>query len=242
MEIPTHTELTTIFPSFVMHKHWDMPEGFNERLTELAIEDALKNRITEEAGERNIGDTSNHLGHLRHNFLTDCRAPEVAMLTRMVDSAVREYLMLAYGYQHEGEIRMMGDALWQRRSHGENIGVSTHTHLKADIVVTYYPRVDLDGESENALRRGGVRFYDPANVGKRFWPCNNPSYYTGGWFQVEPRVGSMTVFEGHIPHDSTFFEGEGRMCIPIMVDVDTPKKHCKVTTSDILSFQGQISK
>lgn len=241
MKIQTTTEMTTLFPSFVLHKHWSMPEGFNERLCEIAAEDALRHRVTKEDHELNIGDTSNHLGHLRHNFLTEYREPEVAMLVQMADVAVREYLWRAYQYEHQGELHMMGDALWQRRSHGENIGVSAHTHLKADLVVTYYPRVDVEPDETNVLRKGSVRFFDPANVGKRFWPCNNPDHFIGGWLNVEPRVGSMTVFEGHIPHDSTFFSGEARMCIPIMVDVDTPKKHTKSSVTDILTYQNDYS-
>ena len=32
MEIATTTELQMIYPAFVMHKHWNMPEGFNDHL------------------------------------------------------------------------------------------------------------------------------------------------------------------------------------------------------------------
>ncbi|KJZ17428.1 hypothetical protein TW86_04025 [Halomonas sp. S2151] len=237
MNIKSHTQIQTIFPSFVMHKRWEMPPGFNERLHELACEDAIRNRITKADNPTNIGDTSNHLGHLRHNFLVECQEPEVKTLTQMADLAVREYLASVYGYQHEGEVRMMSDTFWQRRSHGENVGINSHTHIKADLVVTYYPRVDVEPGETSSLRKGACRFYDPANVGKRFWPCNNDAFFVGGWYQLEPQEGSMTVFEGYVPHDSTFFSGEERMCIPILVDVDTPKKHCKAAVSDILGYK-----
>lgn len=239
MQMKSETQITTIFPSFVMHKTWHTPAGFNERLYKLAAEDAEKNKIKDESNPANIGDTSNHLGHLRHNFLTDCKAEEVETLVKMADSAVREYLACVYGYEHTGEIRMMSDTFWQKRDSGENVGINSHTHVKADLVVTYYPRIDVEPGEKSSLRKGAARFYDPANIGKRFWPCNNPDFFVGGWFQLEPQVGSMTVFEGYLPHDSTFFSGAERMCIPILIDVDTPKKHCKASVSDILAFQSK---
>ena len=117
---------------------------------------------------------------------------------------------------------MMSDTFWQRRALQENVGINAHTHIQTDIVCTYYPRVVLDADCpKTSLHRGAVRFYDPANVGKRLWPCNNPDAYVGGWYAVEPRTGSMLVFEGHVPHDSTYFEGEERMCIPVLCSLDT---------------------
>ncbi len=96
MEIATTSEFQLIYPSFVLHKHWDMPEGFNDHLHALAAEDALENRIQDAGDSRNIGDDSNHLGHLRHNFLLDRRDPAIAVLAQMVAAGVREYLQLAY--------------------------------------------------------------------------------------------------------------------------------------------------
>ena len=240
MEIATTTELQMIYPAFVLHKHWDMPEGFNDRLHELAAADAEANRIQVAGDGRNVGDLTNHLGHLRHNFLMDGQDSALAVLAQMVAAAVREYLHLAYGYAHDGEIRMMSDTFWQRRSLGENVGINTHTHIQSDIVCTYYPRVVLDADCPaTSLHRGAVRFYDPANVGKRLWPCQNPEAYIGGWYAVEPRTGSMLVFEGHVPHDSTYFEGEERMCIPVLCSLDLPNSHCKAGLSQILAYQAQ---
>lgn len=71
MKIQTTTELQMISPAFVMHKHWEMPAGFNERLHVLAAEDSLANRIWDDGDGRNVGDQTNHLEHLRHNFLMD---------------------------------------------------------------------------------------------------------------------------------------------------------------------------
>ncbi|NQV79543.1 MAG: hypothetical protein HQ495_03270, partial [Alphaproteobacteria bacterium] len=160
MEIATTTELQMIYPAFVMHKHWEMPEGFNDRLYALAAEDALANRIADNGDARNVGDQTNHLGHLRHNFLMDRRDPAIAALAQMVAAAVREYLQLAYGYELAGEIRMMSDTFWQRRSARENVGINAHTHIQTDIVCTYYPRGVLDADCPaTSLHRGAVRVY-----------------------------------------------------------------------------------
>lgn len=240
MEIQTTSEFQQIFPSFVLHKHWEMPEGFNDCLYALAAQDAEANRIREAGDGRNVGDQTNHLGHLRHNFLMDRQDPAIAVLAQMVVAGVREYLQLAYGYDHAGDIRMMSDTFWQRRALHENVGINTHTHIQSDIVCTYYPRVKLDAVCpDTSLHRGAVRFYDPANVGKRLWPCRNPDAYTGGWFSVEPKTGSMLVFEGHVPHDSTYFEGAERMCIPVLCVLDLPNSHCKASLHEILAHQAK---
>jgi hypothetical protein len=240
MEIQTTSEFQLIYPSFVLHKHWEMPEGFNHRLYALAAEDAERNRITDPDEPRNSGDVTNHLGHLRHNFLMDLRDPAIPVFAQMVAAGVREYLQLAYGYDHTGEIRMMSDTFWQRRALRENVGINTHTHMQTDIVCTYYPWVVLDNDCPGtSLHRGAVRFYDPANIGKRLWPCRNPDAYVGGWYAVEPKAGSMLVFEGHVPHDSTYFEGEERMCIPVLCALDLPNSHCKAGLREILAHQAQ---
>lgn len=239
MEIKTTVELQTAYPVYVMHKKWDMPAGFNDRLHELARLDAERTRIVDPDDPRNSGDTTNHLGHIRHNFLTDFKDPALNVFTQMVDHAVREFVRLAYGYDHTGEITMMSDTFYQRRDLRENVGINTHTHMKSDIICTYYPRVALDADCPTtSLHRGALRFYDPSNLGKRLWPCRNPEgHHTNGWYEVVPEEGSMVVFEGYVPHDSTYFEGEERMCIPVLCDLELPNSHCKVRASDILAFQ-----
>lgn len=234
------TEITTIYPSFVMHKHWETPDGFNERLYELAVKDALDNRPTNNSIENVIGQTDTHFSHLRHNFLLDYKEhDEIVTLTRMAEAAAKEYLQLVYNYDHKFGFQIMGDTFWQRRSHKENLGIYNHTHLSSDIVIVYYPKVDLDDDA-NIEEVGALRVYDPANVGKRFWDTNNKSYFIGGWFQVEPKTGSMVVLEGYVPHDSTYFAGNERMCIPMQLSLNTPKKHVKVNMEEIVGGQNEI--
>ena len=50
MEIATTSVFQAIYPSFVLHKHWEMPEGFNDRLHALAAEDA--EAIAEQLGRK----------------------------------------------------------------------------------------------------------------------------------------------------------------------------------------------
>lgn len=228
-------QLHTIFPRFVFHRQYHNMTHFNRALFELACEDATANR-TDGTEECAIGSQVTHLAHLRHNFLLDyASSPLVRRLTKMADDCVRAYLRTAYNYDHLGELAMLSDTFHQRRSAGENVGINCHTHFPAHLVVTYYARLDRDPGESNPLRQGAVRFYDPQHVNTRPWPNNNPDAFTNSWFNLVPEEGSMVVFEGHLPHDSTFFDGEHRMCIPIMVDVLTPRVQVKTPVSEILN-------
>lgn len=240
MEIETTTEFETLFPSFVLHKHWQMPEGFNERLYQLASEDCEANRVTDPNDPLKVGNAGHYVAHRRHNFLTDVVDPIMPTFVNMVSYSVREFLWHAFHYQHEGDIHMMSDTFWQRRSHGENLGIPTHTHPAHEIICTYYPRVDDDGENDHEFSKGALRFYNPAMRGGRLWPTNEGSMYNGQTYSVRPRAGSMVVFEGHMPHDSTFFEGDERMCIPILCKLDLPNKHQHATISEIMEVQNGI--
>lgn len=240
MELRTTSEFQAIYPAFVLHKHFEMPAGFNDHLYELARVDAERYRVRDAEDPRATGrgKGTTHLNHLRHNFLTDTVDPAIPVLVQMVQASIREYLQLAYGYDHQGEILMMSDAFYQSRALGQNVGIASHTHAKFDFVCTYYPRIVLDADCpQTPLHRGSVRFYDPANLGKRLWPCENPGGYVGGWYSVEPREGSMVVFEGHLPHDSTYFAGAERMCIPVLCTLDLPNSHRSARVGDIMQLQ-----
>jgi hypothetical protein len=230
------TNLQCVYPSFVYTKQWELSKEWNEELYEFAKKDFLENIITDSNHPTNIGDITQHISHLRHNFVDAYKDKKVVQdLIKMVDYACREYLKLVYEYEHKGKVCIMSDTFWQRRSNKQNTGIHTHTHIKCDLVVTYYPKVNLDKEVKNPVRRGAVRVYDPANIGKRFWNMNNNSkYFFGGWHEVEIKEGLMLIIEGHVPHDSTYFEGDERMCIPMLVDIDTPKNHTKVSSEELL--------
>lgn len=227
------------FPSYILHKRCVMPDEFNQRLYEIAVKDSHEYRVRDDHDPRNVGMKDSYLGHVRHNLLVDQKDPVLTELARMVDTAVRGYLKVVYHYDHEGDIEMSADTLWQRRDRGENTGVHQHTHIRHDIVATYYPKVELDPDCppNNILRRGTVRFYDPANVGKRLWKNNNPNHHVGGWVQVEPQTGSLIIFEGYLPHDSTFFQGEDRMCIPVLCQVKVPSSHQHVSLKRVIEVQ-----
>ena len=152
MEIATTTEFQLIYPGLRdAQASGRCPRASMTALHALAAEDAVANRIQDAGDGRNVGDQTNHLGHLRHNFLMDRRDPAIAVLAQMVAAGVREYLQLAYGYDHSGDIRMMSDTFWQRRAARENVGINAHTHIQTDIVCTYYPRVVLDADCPEDL-------------------------------------------------------------------------------------------
>ena len=221
--------LQAIYPNFILHKHCEMPDAFNEGLAEIAMNDAATHRITEEDNPRNLGNRSNHFGHVLHNMLDEHKAdPHVLQLLEMVRAALCEFLVSAYGYAFDGDISASAETFYQRRDHGENLGIFTHSHRKSDFVVTYYPLVEIDPDyADDQLRSGALRFYDPAGVGQRLWPNQNPRVHCGSWFQVIPRTGSMVVFEGHVPHDSSYFEGARRVCIPVQCDLVLPNSQAK---------------
>lgn len=226
-----------IYPRFVYERQWDKSEAFNDALYEVATRDAAANRVPKGGHAKAIGEKTTHLAHLRHNFLMEQKHPCVAELACMVDKAVRDYLQLVYAYQHEGPVRMMSDTFYQSRERGENVGINCHTHFRTDIVATYYVRTGIEEGETNPLRMGALRFYDPQNLGERPWPNNNPQICTSGWANVIPSNGLMVLFEGHMPHDSTYFGGSERLCIPVMCEVATPRSHIKASLPEILIFQ-----
>lgn len=232
-------QVSVLFPCFVMTKQWDMPSEFNDTLYNLAYQGHLKNM----AGVSNAPDVSDgvlrYISHKRSNILVDEKHPFMLEFARMVDATVREYLSSVYGYQHDGEISMMADGFYQRSEGEDAAGIPAHTHQRADLVVTYYPRVVM-GESEpaNLFKRGALRFYDPSGLGQRRWRNRNPSFFCDGQFVTEPKTGTMVVFEGNMLHDSSHFAGVDRMCIPVICNVLTEKAFTGVTMSAIEAAQN----
>ena len=114
--------LQAIYPNFILHKHCDMPKIFNEGLAEIAMDEAMAHRIAREDNPSNLGNRSNHFGHVRHNMLADHKAdPHVCQLLEMVRAAIGEYLIAAYGYAFDGDISASAETFYQRRDHGENL-------------------------------------------------------------------------------------------------------------------------
>ena len=67
MEVQATSEFETLFPTFVLHKRWEMPDGFNERLAQLAREDCAAHRVTG-SDPAAVGDLGHYVAHMRHNF------------------------------------------------------------------------------------------------------------------------------------------------------------------------------
>jgi hypothetical protein len=231
------TDLQMIFPRFVLHNRYNEGKEFNEELHRLARQDNLDHRVLGSDERSANREKANHLAHDRYNFLRDTKSPVIRRLIEMVDETARDYLRAVYHYDHKGDIEIMADTFLQRRSHGENVGINTHIHASSQLVVTYYPRVDRDEKEPNVLRRGAVRFYDPQIINGRHWPNNNPHLFANSWFNLEPQVGSLVAFEGYMPHDSGFFDGEERLCIANMVNIVVPRSHQKVLVKELLKCQ-----
>lgn len=239
--------LTPLWANFVMELEWETPPGWNERLYELALLDHEEHLIRDENDPRNTApksvgnkDVANYYNQRRHNFFTGTRAPEVATLAQMTDFAVREYMRSVWHNDYKGDIRMICDALYQRKEGEDNAGIHGHNHWRHDIVCTYYPRITFDPANPppTSKHMGQVRFYDPANMGKRLWANFNPAHHVGSWYSVTPKTGTMLVFEGRLFHDSTYFGGIERMCIPVMCQIDTPNRHEYESLAAITKFQN----
>lgn len=233
------SEFTPIFPDYVLHNHWAHSDDFNERLFDIAKADALKNVVKDALDPLAVGDGKQKFSHLRHNFLIDQVDPAIPQFVEMIKYSVNQFLFNAFGYTHTGDIQMNADPFYQSIENGQNIGIYTHSHPSFEIVCTYYPHVaECQSPSDNDMHKGAVRFYNPAMRGNRLWPTSPDRMHNKAMYSILPRTGSMTVFEGHMPHDSTYFEAKDRMCIPVLCRLDLPNAHSTSSTQEITEVQN----
>ena len=215
---------TALYPSFVLVKHDLLTPDVNRQLAEIAIEDGARHRVVDNADPRNLGTADSPFGHIRHNLLFEYRGePAVDAWLGLARRGVAEYLQLGYGAEMPESLTAIAEPFVQEGAHPENcVGIFTHTHPKADLVVTYYPQVCFGERGPERFQDGALRFYDPAGRGNRIWPNQNPSIFTGSWYEVRPRTGTLVVFEGHVPHDAQPFKGVRRVCLPLQVCLRFP--------------------
>ncbi len=228
--------LTALYPTFVLVQHDLLNPEYNRSLAEIAIADAEAHRVVDADDPRNLGTPDNHFGHIRHNLLGAHRGnPAVEAWLAAVRSALAEYLLRAYGAELPNQITGIAEPFVQMPSRGasETVGIFTHTHPRADFVVTYYPEVVFDEAGAQQFREGALRFYDPSGRGHRLWRNRNPGVFSGSWFDVRPRTGTLVVFEGHVPHDSAPFDGVRRVCLPLQVSLRFPNSQTKVEIGDL---------
>lgn len=220
---------TALYPTFVLVKHDLLTPAQNQRLAEIAIEDAAAHRVVDDADPRNLGTADSPFGHIRHNLLAGTRGePAVEAWLAAARAGLAEYLHRAYGAALPERIAAIAEPFVQGDRGGETIGIFTHSHPRADFVVTYYPEVAFGTGGPHPNRAGALRFYDPAGRGHRLWPNRNTGIFTGSWFEVRPRTGTMVIFEGHVPHDSAPFEGQRRVCLPLQVTLRLPNAQTPV--------------
>lgn len=220
---------TALYPTFVLVKHDLLSHAHNQRLAEIAVADAASHRVVDDSDPRNLGTADSPFGHIRHNLLAEYRGdPVIEAWLAAARAGLAEYLHRAYGADLPERIDAIAEPFVQGAGHGETVGIFTHSHPRADFVVTYYPEVSFDVAGPRPYREGALRFYDPSGRGHRLWPNRNTSIFTGSWFDVRPRTGTMVVFEGHIPHDSAPFEGLRRVCLPLQVTLRLPNAQTPV--------------
>ena len=215
---------TALYPSFVLVQQDLLTPELNQRLAEIAVEDAARHRVVDDTDPRNLGTADSPFGHIRHNLLAEYRGDEaVEAWLGVARAGVAEYLHRGYGATLPESITAIAEPFVQEGAHPENcVGIFTHTHPKADLVVTYYPEVCFGTEAPQRYEDGALRFYDPAGRGHRLWPNRNPGLFTGSWYEVRPRTGTLVIFEGHVPHDAQPFRGRRRVCLPLQVSLRFP--------------------
>ncbi len=203
-----NTDLLVLHPTFLMHKQWEEGDDFNNTLCELSEQHCLANRYGSSNNPTTPNTPINYLSNKRANMFEDVQHPVMLRFAEMVEAAAREYLANFYQYHYDGDLSLrMQPFLQEGQGKGDNGGVYMHTHQHYDLVVTYYPKVVIaDDQEQSPYHRGSLRFYDPSGRGPRRWKNNSPMFQCNS-FTVEPKSGSMMVFEGQTPHDSTFFGG-----------------------------------
>lgn len=230
MEYTHTTNLQALWTPVVMQRVVQNSKELNEELYNVATQYDLEVRDNRKGTP---DSKSNNLGYGGVDLLTAKQSyKSIKDLTKIVDTACRDFLEFIYGYKHTGDLHMNAGTFWQQKTNNQNIGIQLHTHPKSDLVAVYYPKIS--GASNSVMTNGGLRLYDPSNIGKRFWECNNHSSYYGGWFNITPEEGMLVVFEGWIPHDSGYFDGDERLSIPFLINVDTELKHKMVSSLNIL--------
>lgn len=229
--------LNTIFPSFVLQGFAnEMSPAENAELSALAWETWKANEKTETA--YSAGESGEYYSATRHNMLVLFRdKPVVKKFAILADMMARAYLKTVYHYDCRDPIDMMAEPFCQNRETGTD-GIMPHAHTLKPLLVTYYPSVKTSKRTVAGPTSSGVNgetnFYDPSNTGKRVWPNQNPSFHIGSSFRVKAEEGTILAFEGHIPHDSAQFDGDERVCIPVICYPKLPNKNLGTTLDKIL--------
>ena len=227
-------EIQTIFPKFIGAKQAPFSDSVVRELIRLGIEFAERNR----KGENNeiepvldktqINPAENSLRYVSHeraNIFADY--PEswaIKEWKRFCYAMAEEYMLEVHKYRNDMELNILGDAVYQY-SPDYNAGVPLHNHTDCDFAISYYPLVDFgDKYPSNAYNRGALRFFNPDECKRHYFPHNNEDFISGYNCTIEASQGSAFIFEGNALHDSTHFEGLRRLCLPAFVSVKSPEK------------------
>ena len=118
---------TALYPSFVLVKHDLLTPELNQRLAEIAIADAARHRVVEDADPRNLGTSDSPFGHIRHNLLAEHRGDvAVEAWLSVARAGVAEYLHRGFGAELPESLMAITEPFVQGDGHGETIGIFAH--------------------------------------------------------------------------------------------------------------------
>jgi len=228
--------LHNLYPTFLMEGILDeLSERENRVLADYAWENQSRNANKKLGQGDDIGIYYN--ATKRANIFVDHRSdPTVKKFAAIADKAVREYIWAVFRYRSNDRIEMQAEAFCQNRETGTN-GIWTHAHPLRPIVFTYYPvysHTPRASTSTSSGVNGEANFYDPTCIGKRVVPNYNNSFHMGSTFQLQIKAGMFLVFEGHVPHDSAAFDGDERVCIPVLCNPVLSSRNMGCTLEDLL--------
>jgi hypothetical protein len=226
------TSFQALWTPFVMHRVTDCDDSFNSAVHDLA---SSYEAYVRQARSGFPSEKHNNLGYGGCDLIEYAENnATMKQLASIVQEACSDFLYMAYGYTHDGDMLMNAGTFWQYGD--QRLGLPAHTHNKHDLVAIYYPVVN---GGDDPMSDGSLRLYDPSNIGKRFWHSENTHSYYGGWYSIKPQKGSIIVFEGWVPHDSGYFDGRERLSIPFLVDVQTNRKHKMTAMSEIIGASDE---
>lgn len=208
-------QINVLYPNYVGVGYSSLTQAENDELADLAwaiqdlniAKDAIHPAYSKQFYEMRPENLLEGYKHL----------PVVQKFISFVDQAVRDYLLEAYGYECQEQIKLLSEVFCQDDSTGTS-GMVTHTH-NAPINVVYYPRVNVptvpDAVTGKAGRNGEIDFFNPTGNPKKPWPSLKRGHHHATIFRLKPESGMFTLFEGYMPHSAAQFAAGGeRVVIP----------------------------
>lgn len=194
-----------------LHKLWQ-PHILEQCHGDQTVFNAELADLAKQYARENLTQKQFHFSTEKHDFSQWLPEPIRKQFRKMLNDAVQAYCREAFHNVPDKLPAIHTSVVWGEGQFG-NAGVPVHIHEGIDLVITYYPEV-LTDEQLKAWNAGGVRFYDHMAARYDFVENRNPEFFSNMWFQAEPHTGTLFVFPGWMMHDSGFFGGAERVCLP----------------------------